>query len=212
MRAIRSMGLCGCLIWVAATAASSAQSQSPPGPPGGPGSWVSDAPRLPGDNPPPRAMLLQPPPTPGPGSRPPPEPGTDAPGPPLSLALEAVQAALDACKADGYKVGVSVVDSLGQPRAAMSADGARGGHVYTAVRKGLTAVAFSEPTSLVSSQLQTDPSVANRLKPGMMPWAGAVPLTAGGHVIGAIGVSGASSMQDEKCARAGADKIRERLK
>ncbi len=204
--------LCGSVTWAVAAAVGTAQAPPAAAPLGSPAPFVSDAPRLPGDNPPPAAMLLRPHPTPGPGSRPPPEEDTDASGPPLSLALEAAQAALSACQADGYKVGVSVVDSAGQPRAALVSDGARGGHAYTAVRKGVTAVAFKEPTSEVSAKLQTDPSIAKTLKPGMMPWAGAIPLVAGGKVIGAIGVSGATSVQDEKCAQAGASRIQSRLK
>jgi uncharacterized protein GlcG (DUF336 family) len=56
-----------------------------------------------------------------------------------------------------------------------------------------------------------DKSIEARILPNMAPMAGAVPLTAGGRVIGAIGVSGASSLQDEKCAAAGAEKIQSRL-
>jgi uncharacterized protein GlcG (DUF336 family) len=175
-----------------------------------PAASATDPSRLPGDNPPPRGMR-GPPPS-GPGGRPPPEPGTDAPGPPLALAIEAAQAAITACAADGYKVGVSVVDSSGQPRAALSADGATGGHVYTGVRKALAALAFKEPTSQVSAQAANDKSVEARIAPNMAPMAGAVPLAVGDRVIGAIGVSGASSQQDEKCAIAGAEKIKSRLK
>ena len=45
-----------------------------------------------------------------------------------------------------------MIDSSGQPRVALVADGAIGGHVYTAVRKGLAALAFGESTSKVSIQ------------------------------------------------------------
>jgi len=169
-----------------------------------------DPTRLPGDNPPPRGMHGPPPG--GPGGRPPPEAGSNAPGPSLALAIEAAQAAIAACAADGYKVGASVIDSSGQPRATLSADGANGGHVYTGVRKGLAALAFKEPTSQVSAQAGTDPAVEGRITPNMAPMAGAVPLMAGDQVIGAIGVSGASSVQDERCALAGAHKIQSRLK
>jgi uncharacterized protein GlcG (DUF336 family) len=107
---------------------------------------------------------------------------------------------------------VSVIDSAGQPRVSLTADGATGGHTYTAVRKGLAALAFKVPTSQVAAKLAADKSAAAMVKPNMMTWAGAVPLMKGGKVIGAIGGSGASSQQDEKCAQAGADKIKARLK
>lgn len=159
--------------------------------------------RLPGDNPPPRGMLLQPPPVPSPG-HPAPDMRNRAPAPSVALALEAARAALAACSAKGQKVGVVVIDSSGQPRAALVADGALGGNVYTAVRKGLAAIAFGEPTSAVSAQLQ-----AHRIQPAqitmdMVPWAGAVPLRHNGKIIGAVAVSGSASSQDEACAKAGA--------
>lgn len=163
--------------------------------------------RLPGDNPPPRAMLLQPPPVPSPG-HPGPDMRNKAPGPSFAEALEVARAALVACTARGQKVGVAVIDSSGQPRVALVADGARGGHVYTAVRKGLAALAFQESTSQVSAQLQTGRIRAAQISADMVPWAGAVPLRRGDRIIGAVAVSGSVSEQDEACARAGAAVMR----
>ena len=195
------------------TLAASAQSPSPPGmtamPPMRVMAGASDATRLPGDRAPPTGMMRPPG---GAGERPPPEPGSDAPSPSLALALEAAQAAVAACIADGYNIGVAVIDSSGQPRAALSADGATGGHVYTAVRKGLAAVAFKLPTSAVGALIASDQAAAARVTPAMMTWAGAVPLMAGDKLLGAIGASGASSQQDEKCAAAGAAKVQSRLR
>ncbi|MGC3981818.1 MAG: heme-binding protein [Steroidobacteraceae bacterium] len=181
---------------------------------------ATDATRLPGDNSPGGMGAGGPPPGAAPGgasvagaaAKPPQEPGTDAPGPSLALAIEAAQAAIAACLADGYKVGATVIDSSGQPRAALTADGATGGHAYTAVRKGLAALAFNLPTSQVAAKITADKEAAVKVTPNMMTWAGAVPLSVQGKAIGAIGVSGASSAQDEKCAVAGAAKIQSRLK
>ncbi len=159
--------------------------------------------RLPGDNPPPRVMLLQPPPIPSPG-HPAPDMHNKAPGPTLAQSLAVARAALDACAARGQKVAVTVIGSSGQPRVALAADGALGGNIYTAVRKGLAALAFQEPTSQVSAQLQTGKIPAARITADMVPWAGAVPLWREGRLVGAIAVSGSASSQDEACARAGA--------
>jgi len=214
-------------------AALSASAQAPPAAqpmmPGAMGAAPSaasdaDASRLPGDRAPPRGMMMPPPGggapggAPGgasggtPGGRPPPEPGSDAPSPSLALAIEAAQAAVDACKADGYNIGVAVIDSSGQPRASLAGDGSTGGHIYTAVRKGLAAVAFKMPTSKVGLLIATDKAAAARVTPAMLTWGGAVPLMAGDKLLGAIGASGASSQQDEKCAQAGAAKVMSRLK
>jgi uncharacterized protein GlcG (DUF336 family) len=166
--------------------------------------------RLPGDHPPPRWMLLKPPPVPTPG-HPAPDMRSKAPGPSLTLALEAARAALAACAGKGQHVGVAVIDSSGQPRVALVADGALGGNVYTAVRKGLAALAFEEPTSQVSEQLQTGKVRSAEITADMVPWAGAIPLRRHGRIIGAIAVSGSASSQDEACAEAGALAINKRL-
>lgn len=210
MKTVSLAVLIGSVALTAVPLALYAQSAPPPGGPD-PNAAPADPTRLPGDRAPPRGMR-PPPPPPGAGGKPPPEPGTNAPGPSLSLALEAAQAAIAACAADGYKVGVSVIDSSGQPRASLSADGATGSHVYTGTRKALAALAFKEPTSQVSAQIATDKSAEARTTPNMALMAGAVPLMVGDQAIGAIGVSGASSLQDEKCAMAGANKIKDRLK
>jgi uncharacterized protein GlcG (DUF336 family) len=49
--------------------------------------------------------------------------------------------------------------------------------------------------------------------PSFAPRAGGVPLQAGSEIIGAIGVGGArGSENDEACALAGIDKVRDRLR
>ena len=100
-----------------------------------------------------------------------------------------------------------VVDSSGQPRAALVADAALGGHIYTGVRKALAALAFREPTSEVSAQLQAHRIQPAQITQDMLPWAGAVPLWRNHKMIGAVAVSGSASTQDEACARAGAAAI-----
>lgn len=195
---------------------SAAFAQTPPSGAAPPSSNAesTDPTRLPGDRPLPSGILGPPPAGPplGADGKPVPEPGSDAPGPSLTLAIEAAQAALDACAKDGHKVGVSVVDSAGQPRVTLSADGTAGGHVYTAVRKDLAALAFKTPTSQLQTKLAADKSLSSMVKPNMAAMGGAVPLMAGDKIVGAIGVSGASSAQDEKCAAAGAAKIKGKLK
>ena len=119
----------------------------------------------------------------------------------------AAQAALAACRDAGFRVGVAVVDSLGQPRAVMVADGALGGHGYTGIRKALVVLTFGTPSSQAAARLTSAPAARALLTPAMMPWPGAVPISAGGRIVGAIGVSGASSLQDEACAASGAAAI-----
>jgi uncharacterized protein GlcG (DUF336 family) len=134
-------------------------------------------------------------------------------GPALSLAVEAAQTAVDTCAAGGYYIGASVIDTSGQPRAMVEAEGSDGGHVYVAVRKALVALAFKMPSSKASETVPADQALLARVTPNMFVMEGAVPLTAGNEVIGAIGASGAAGGdQDEVCAIAGLNKIKSRLR
>jgi len=184
-----------------------------------------DSPRsLPADNLPPfgmlddRGQLVPAPPIPagalhrGPGS--PPE--SVAKGPSLELAIEAARAAVDACSAAGYRIGATVIDSAGEARAMLTADGSDGSHVFVAMRKALTALKFTMASSRASQLVPKNKQLLARVTPNMFVEGGAVPLVVGHEVIGAIGASGAGGavigQQDEVCAQAGLDRIKARLK
>ena len=179
------------------TCAATAQTV-PPAAPGG------DPTRLPGDGPPPSLGDMLRPMRHAPGDT---RPANGTPSPPLTLSIEAAQAAIDACKVDGLLVAVVVTDAAGNVRAGLVADGAAPGEFYVAVQKSLTAIAFREPTSAVQAQLRADPSAASKVRPNMMIKPGALPIIVGNQLLGAIGVSGAMSQQDQSCATAGAEKI-----
>jgi uncharacterized protein GlcG (DUF336 family) len=195
-----------------------ALAQAPGGrPPDKPASPAS----LPGDTLPPFGMLdgngnLVPPPqwlTANAGRGAARRPAVTIRGPELSLAVEAARAAVDTCAAGGYYIGASVIDTSGQPRAMVEAEGSDGGHVYVAVRKALVALTFKVPSSKASQAVPEDKALLARVTPNMFVMEGAVPLMAGNEVIGAIGASGAAGGdQDEVCAIAGLNKIRDRLK
>jgi uncharacterized protein GlcG (DUF336 family) len=178
---------------------------------------------LPADNLPPFGMLdesgrlIPAPPMPpgglhrGPGS--PPE--SSARGPSLDTAIEAARAAVDSCSTQGYRVGASVIDSVGEARAMLTADGSDGSHVFVAMRKALTALTFKMPSSKAHEVVPKDKELLARVTPNMFVEGGAVPIAVGGEVIGAIGVSGAGGTvigeQDESCAREGLKKILDKL-
>ncbi len=179
-----------------------------------------DSPRsLPADNLPPFGMLddtgklVPAPPIPagglhrGPGS--PPE--SAARGPTLFLAVEAAEAAVKACHLLGFRVGVTVIDSAGEARAMLTADGSDGSHVFVAMRKALTALAFNMASSKAIELVPKDPAMLARVTPAMFVEGGALPIVVAHETIGAIGVSGAGGSpighQDELCAAAGLKKI-----
>jgi len=195
----------------------SAQAQAPATrPPDKPASPAS----LPGDTLPPFGMLdsngkFTPPPQrpPGTATRPAPRTPVSTRGPSLDLAIEAARAAVDTCAAAGFYIGASVIDTSGQPRATIEAEGSDGGHVYVAVRKALVALAFKIPSSKSAEAVEADKTLLARVTPNMFVMEGAVPIVVGNEVIGAIGASGAAGGdQDEVCAIAGLNKIKGRLR
>jgi uncharacterized protein GlcG (DUF336 family) len=137
-------------------------------------------------------------------------------GPTLQIAIAAAHAAVDSCAAAGYRIGAAVIDSAGEARALLSADGSDGSHVFVAMRKALTALTFNMPSSAASRLVPNDKTLLARVTPNMFVEGGAVPIVAGGAVIGAIGASGAGGavigQQDEMCATAGLNKIQTKLK
>ena len=172
---------------------------------------------LPGDNLPPFNMLdatgkLVPPPPPPPGGyhkggHEPPE--SSAVGPKLDFAIAAARAAVKDCTSRGYYGAATVVDSVGDARAMLSADGSDGSHVFVAQRKAITALEFKMPSADVRDAIAKDKSLLTRVKPNMFVQFGAFPITAGGKVIGAIGYSGGD---DVACAKAGLVEIQKLLK
>jgi len=149
-------------------------------------------------------------------------PESTAPGPSLGMSVEAARAAIDACAAAGYRIGVAIIDSVGEARVLLTADGSDGSHVFVAMRKSLTALRFEMPSSRASELVPNDPELLARVTPNMFVMGGALPIMRHGEAIGAIGVSGAGSagrtggagaigQQDEVCAAAGLRKIAKQL-
>jgi uncharacterized protein GlcG (DUF336 family) len=139
----------------------------------------------------------------------------------MPLALEAAQAALAACAANGVKAAASIVDSAGGLRVLLTADGAAQEEVEISRKKASTAVALKEVTSEVADRMEKDQAFKAKIDAdkSLFPRPGGVPLMVGDEMIGAIGVSGASRLngvpggvRDEACATAGLDKVRTRLK
>lgn len=134
------------------------------------------------------------------------------PSPSLDLSLKAAKAAIDACTADGWRVGVAVTDAAGHLRVGLAADGVSPDRVYTAIRKDIAAAAFGVPTRSLRKTMPSTPSMLARLQPDMSVLPGAVPLIVHGRVIGAVGASGAMAFEEEKCALVGARIIEAGLK
>lgn len=149
------------------------------------------------------------PPAPAPARTPPPR------GPAIALAIEAAQAAIAACSADGYRVGVTIVDSGSGVRLVVADDGARQQAVDSSTSKANTVVTFRESSAEVARKAAADPALAAQIAadPHLRARAGGLPLTVNGEIIGAIGVGGApGGEKDEACARVAIAKIQDRLR
>ncbi len=133
-----------------------------------------------------------------------------APGPTLQVALDAAQAAIQACTGLSQKVGVTVLDSAGVPKVILATDGASARGVQSSTNKALTALAFNAATSELGEKSKADAGLAAKLaaNPTYNTRAGGLVVLQGGVVIGAIGVGGAQgSEKDEACAKAGLAKL-----
>lgn len=132
---------------------------------------------------------------------------------PLALAQAAAEAALDACQKQGYRVSVAVVDRAGRLKALLRGDGAAPHTLDSSLRKAYTSASFRAATSALDTLIRSRPDAAGlRDIPQVLALGGGLPVQAGGEVIGGIGVGGApDGEKDEGCARAGLDRITDRL-
>lgn len=131
-----------------------------------------------------------------------------APGPTLEVAMAGALAAVKECRRLGAYGAATVVDSVGDARAELSADGADGSHVFVAHRKALTALGFKMPGIKVLEAIAKDPSLVSKVTPNMFVQFGDYPILWHGEIIGAIGYSGGV---DEPCALAGLKVIEDML-
>jgi uncharacterized protein GlcG (DUF336 family) len=132
---------------------------------------------------------------------------------PAALAVEAAQAAVAACKAQGYTISVSIVDRAGNPKLLLIGDGASALTRRLSRRKAYTAAVRRVSTGELAKQVAAPGGFNPTLYDTQLVTAvGGVPIKAGDETIGAIGVSGApGGDKDEACAGAGIAKISDRL-
>lgn len=128
-------------------------------------------------------------------------------------ALAAAQAALAACRAQGFQVGVAVVDRSGLTQVFLR-DRFAGAHtVEVATNKAWTAASFRTSTLDLANESQPGkPMSGIRSTPRMLAVGGGVVIEAGGSIYGGIGVSGAPGGDaDDACARAGVKAIADKI-
>lgn len=115
-------------------------------------------------------------------------------------------AAAAEARKNNWTVVVAVVDSSGTLTYLEKIDGTQIASVETAIGKAKTANNFKRPTKLLEDAVLNNRVVMLNL-PGVLPLQGGLPIVVDGKIIGAIGVSGAKSQEDEQAAAAGISAI-----
>ncbi len=135
----------------------------------------------------------------------------------LTMADKMANACLVMAAEKGWKMNIAVMDSGADLVVFKRMDGAFLGSVDVAIGKARTSANFPFSTGFVAELAHGKdgapgpvPGIANF--PGIVSFAGGLPvMNASGEHIGSIGVSGASSGDDELCAQAGIDAVADML-
>jgi uncharacterized protein GlcG (DUF336 family) len=131
-----------------------------------------------------------------------------------ALALEAAQAALASCQPAGPAV-VEVMDTAFNPKVILVADGSRPTLIEFARRKGYTVIKKGMSSGEFGAQAGPQGRGAPPIEgdANLITFAGGLPIKAGDDLVAAISVSGPNGpAADEACAKAGVEKIHDRLK
>jgi glc operon protein GlcG len=121
----------------------------------------------------------------------------------------------DACeqkaKAEGWKIIVAIVDSGGNLKHFTRMDDSFQISVRIAELKAATSAGVPV-SSRKFGEISREMAKGLELVPGTASFPGGLPIMSGGQHIGGIGVSGATGDQDEACAQAAVDAVKDILK
>ena len=125
----------------------------------------------------------------------------------LAKAKEIIAAAEKKAAEIGQPMNIAVVDAGGNLIAHVRMDGAWLGSIDISIKKAFTSRAFDITTKDLGENAQPGQQfygihASNDGK--IMIFAGGIPLKKDGTVVGAVGVSGGSGVQDHSVAEAGA--------
>ena len=132
-------------------------------------------------------------------------------GMPISLenAKKAAAPALAEAEKNHWNMAVAIVDPSGNLVYYEKMDNTQLGSANVAIEKARSAALFKRPTKALQDALAAGGDGLRILRvQGAVPVEGGIPLIMDGKIVGAIGVSGATSAQDAQCAKAGADTLK----
>ena len=129
------------------------------------------------------------------------------------MAMTMMAAAVAKCEQNHGGLTVAVVDREGLLRGLVVADKAAPHYSELAQRKAYTALTSRRTSADWAKRTEPGSNIAGqRSMERVVPLSGGIPVKVGDETIGAIGVSGSQTEQDEVCAQAGLAAVAEQLK
>ena len=139
-----------------------------------------------------------------------------APSPPpitpygAPLGLEAAKKVMAAAEAEAVKnnwaMAIVILDSTGHMVMLHKLDNTQYGSLMAAEDKAHSAINYRRPSKVFEDLVaQGGIGLRSLALRGASPLEGGIPINVDGKIVGAIGVSGATSVQDGQVAKAGAD-------
>jgi glc operon protein GlcG len=126
-----------------------------------------------------------------------------------ALTADDVKKMMAACEAEaarnGWAVTIAIVDDAGYPLNLLRLEGAGPMSSQVALGKARTAALTRRPSQFWEERVKERPSFLKF--PEILPVTGGVPVLVGTDCVGAVGVSGVQSHQDEQVALAGAKAV-----
>lgn len=127
----------------------------------------------------------------------------------LENAKKAAAPALAEAAKNNWRVAVAIVGPAGTLIYYEKMDNTQLGSAKVAIDKARTAALFKRPTKAFQDALAAGGEGLRILTlKGVVAAEGGIPLVMDGKIVGAIGVSGATSAQDAQCAKAGAETVK----
>jgi glc operon protein GlcG len=123
----------------------------------------------------------------------------------LENAKKVAAPALAEAEKNHWNVAIAIVDTSGNLVYYEKMDNTQLGSATIALDKARTAALFKRPTKAFQDAVETPGGARVVGMHNVIAVEGGIPLVAEGKIVGAIGVSGATSAQDAQCAKAGAD-------
>ena len=108
---------------------------------------------------------------------------------------------------NNWNVAIAILDDGGHLLHLVRMDGATPANSRIAIEKGRTAAESRRSTAMWEERIKAGRNAMLRM-PGITPVQGGLPIVVEGVCIGAVGVSGVQSHEDEQIAKAGIDTLK----